>query len=230
VVTTYFSRAGLLVAGSRTVAKVDAVRAAVAAVVEGPNSAERAAGFATAIPSGSALRGVTVAGRRAEVDLSSAFTSGGGSLSMRLRVAQIVYTVVRSGAADSVRFLVDGQQVESIGGEGLIVTDVKINEFDDLLPPIVVEFPTPGATVASGFVFKGLANVFEGTVNYELFDARSNLLTKGFATGMMGAWGPFAATVTFAPGSAGPLVLSVFTVSPADGTRRDESRIALLVA
>ena len=40
--------------------------------------------------------------------------------------------LVRLGAADSVRFLIDGQRVESIGGEGLIVTNVKIDEFDDL--------------------------------------------------------------------------------------------------
>jgi hypothetical protein len=211
------------------VTKADALRAAVAAVVEGPNSAEIAAGFTSAIPSGSALRGVTVAGRRAEVDLSSAFTSGGGSLSMRMRVAQIVYTVVRLGAADSVRILIDGQRVESIGGEGLIVTDVKINEFDDLLPPIVIEFPTPGATVTRSFVFRGLANVFEGHVSYELLDARSTVLTQGFATGMMGDWGPFTATVNFAAGATGPLVLSVFTVSPKDGSRRDETRIPVVV-
>ena len=147
---------------------------------------------------------------------------------MRLRVAQIVYTVVRFGAADSVRLLIDGQRVESIGGEGLIVTDVKPSEFEDLLPPILVESPTPGARVAPGFRFSGLANVFEGHVSYELLDARSNILTKGFATGMMGAWGQFTTTVTFAEGVTGPLVLSVFTVSPKDGARRDESRISLV--
>lgn len=149
---------------------------------------------------------------------------------MRLRVAQIVYTVVRFGAADSVRFLIDGQRVESIGGEGLIVTDVKVSEFDDLLPPIVVEFPTPGATVAPGFVFRGLANVFEGHVSYELLDARSTVLTNGFATGMMGAWGQFTASVNFAPAATAPLVLSVFTISPKDGARRDESRVSVVPA
>jgi hypothetical protein len=230
VVTTYFSREALLVAGSRSVPKADALRAAVAAVVDGPNSAERAAGFASAIPSGSTLRGVVVDSRRADVDLTSAFTTGGGSLSMRMRVAQIVYTIVRNGAADTVRFLIDGQPVESIGGEGLIVTNVTIAEFDDLLPPIVVEFPTPGATVGQSFSFRGLANVFEGHVSYELLDARSAVLTKGFATGMMGAWGQFQTTITVPAGATRPLVLSVFTVSPKDGSRRDESQISLASA
>jgi hypothetical protein len=229
-VATYFTHAGLLVAGSRDVAKADALRASVAAVVEGPNAAERAAGFSSAIPSGTALRGVALNGRRAEVDVSSAFTTGGGSLSMRMRVAQIVYTVTRLGVADTVRFLVDGQPVESIGGEGFIVTNVTVGEFDDLLPPVVIEFPTPGATVARTFAFRGLANVFEGTVSYELLDARSKLLAKGFATGMMGAWGPFQTMVSYPSDAVGPLVLSVFTVSPKDGARRDESRISLVPA
>jgi hypothetical protein len=230
VVTTYFTREALLVAGSRSVPKADAIRAAVAAVVDGPNSAERAAGFASAIPSGSTLRGVVIDSRRADVDLTSAFTTGGGSLSMRMRVAQIVYTIVRNGAADTVRFLIDGRPVESIGGEGLIVTNVTIAEFDDLLPPIVIEFPTPGASVGQSFSFRGLANVFEGHVSYELLDARAAVLTKGFATGMMGAWGPFQTTITVPAGATGPLVLSVFTVSPKDGSRRDESQISLASA
>jgi hypothetical protein len=212
------------------VPKADALRAALAAVVEGPNNAERAAGFGSAIPSGSALRGVTIENRRADVDVTSAFTTGGGSLSMRLRVAQIVYTVVRTGAADAVRFFVDGRPVESIGGEGLIVTNVTIAEFDDLLPPIVIEFPTPGASVGSTFTFRGLANVFEGHVSYELLDGRSAVLTKGFATGMMGAWGAFQTTINVPAGATGPLVLSVFTVSPKDGSRRDETKISLAPA
>jgi hypothetical protein len=230
VVATYFTRSALLVAGSRVVPRADAVRAAVAAVVDGPNTAERAAEYSSAIPSGSALRGVAVNARRADVDLSNAFTTGGGSLSMRLRVAQIVYTVVRLGVADSVRFLIDGRPVESIGGEGLIVTNVTIAEFDDLLPPIVVEFPTPGAAVGPAFTFKGFANVFEGHVSYELLDGRETVLTKGFVTGMMGAWGPFSTTVSYPAGAVGPLVLLVFTISPKDGARRDESRISLVSA
>ena len=226
MVATYFARDGLLVAGSRIVAKADAARAAIAAVVDGPNAAERAAGYTTAIPVGTVVRRLAVAGRKAEVDLSNAFTTGGGSLSIRLRVAQIVYTLARTGTVDSVRFLIEGRQVDAIGGEGFVVTEVAIGEFDDLLPPIVVEFPTPGAKVASPFSFNGLANVFEGHVSYELVDARSTILTKGFATGMMGAWGQFATSVSFT--SAGPLVLKVFTISPKDGSRRDESSIAVI--
>jgi hypothetical protein len=229
VVATYFSRDGLLVAGSRAVAKADAPRAAVAAVIAGPNADERAAGFTTVIPAGTTLRGVTIDQRKATVDVSNAFTTGGGSLSMRLRVAQIVYTLTRMGSVDSVRFLIDGQAVEAIGGEGFIVTNVQQGEFDDLLPPVIVESPTPGATVAPGFAFKGLANVFEGTVNFQLLDAGGAVITEGFATGAMGMWGPFDVKVTFASRPAGLLTFVVFTISAKDGTRQNESRIGVRV-
>jgi hypothetical protein len=56
-------------------------------------------------------------------------------------------------------------------------------------PAVLTEFPTPGATVAPGFAFKGLANVFEGTVNFELLDPANAVIARGFATVMMGAWG-----------------------------------------
>ncbi|HUP73923.1 MAG TPA: Gmad2 immunoglobulin-like domain-containing protein [Acidimicrobiales bacterium] len=229
VVATFFSRDGVLAAGSRAVPKNDTVRSAVATVIEGPNTDELSARFDTAIPSGTTLRNVSIEQRKATVDVSAAFTTGGGSLSMRMRVAQIVYTLSRLGVADSVRFMIDGKAVESIGGEGLIVTDVKPSEFDDLLPPVLTEFPTPGATVAPGFAFKGLANVFEGTVNFELLDAGGAVITQGFATGMMGAWGQFQATVSFAPRPAGPLTFVVFTISAADGRRQDEMRIPVRV-
>jgi hypothetical protein len=168
--------------------------------------------------------------RKATVDVSAAFTTGGGSLSMRLRVAQIVYTLARLDAADSVHFLIDGKAVDSIGGEGFIVTNVKPGEFDDLLPPVLTEYPTPGATVAPGFVFKGLANVFEGNVNFELLDPANAVIARGFATGMMGAWGQFQTVVPFATRPAGLLTFVVYTVSPKDGARQNETRIAVKVA
>jgi len=230
VVATYFSRDGILAAGSRAVAKNDAARLAVAAVIDGPNPDELTARYTSAIPSGTTLRSVSIDQRKATVDVSAAYTTGGGSLSMRLRVAQIVYTLSRLGVADSVRFLIDGIAVESIGGEGFIVTNVKPGEFDDLLPAIITEFPTPGATVASGFTFKGLANVFEGTVNFELLDPGGAVIAQGFATGMMGAWGQFQTPVTFASRPAGPLTFVVYTVSPEDGRRQDETRFPVRVA
>ena len=57
----------------------------------------------------------------AEVDLSAAFASGGGSLSMLTRVAQAVYTLTAFPTVHAVRFLIEGERVDAIGGEGVIV-------------------------------------------------------------------------------------------------------------
>ncbi len=80
--------------------------------------------------------------------------------------------------------------------------------------------PAPGARVGSPFSLSGLANVFEGTVNYRLMAGRPDgagsagdhdltgratalggdaalLIAEGFSTGAMGAWGPFSAEVAY---------------------------------
>ena len=61
--------------------------AAMEALLAGPTSAERTAGLTTAVPDGTRLIGVRIQHGVATVDLSDAFASGGGSLSMQARVA-----------------------------------------------------------------------------------------------------------------------------------------------
>jgi hypothetical protein len=78
-------------------------------------------GGSTAIPKGTELLHVGRAGAVLEVDLSSEFESGGGSLSMQLRVAQIVYTGTQFDGIESVRILIEGERVDAIGGEGIVV-------------------------------------------------------------------------------------------------------------
>lgn len=64
--------------------------AALAALLRGPTVAERRNGSGSAIPAGSAVRSVVLRRGTATVDLSRRFSSGGGSTSMLLRVAQVV--------------------------------------------------------------------------------------------------------------------------------------------
>jgi hypothetical protein len=69
-------------------------RAALTALLEGPLAAERNRihPISTAIPSGTRLLDVAIAGGVATVDLSREFESGGGSGSSFGRLGQIVYT------------------------------------------------------------------------------------------------------------------------------------------
>jgi spore germination protein GerM len=106
-----------LVPVERTVEATEAVaRAAMTELLRGPGSSEP--GYTT-IPAGTRLLGITVDDGIATVDLSSEFASGGGSASMGGRVAQIVYTLTEFDTVDAVQFLIEGQPVEALGGEGI---------------------------------------------------------------------------------------------------------------
>jgi spore germination protein GerM len=116
--TVFFVRDEKLDAAAR---QVDGPSAAIRALLAGPSADERAAGIATAIPEETTLRDLSIAGDLATADLSGSFDDGGGSLSMQLRVAQVVYTLTEFPTVARVRFRVAGTPVAAIGGEGVVV-------------------------------------------------------------------------------------------------------------
>lgn len=95
--------------------------AAVRALLEGPTEDERARGLATAIPSGTQVRGVRIQDGVARADFSREIESGGGSASMLGRFWQIVYTATQLREARRVQILIEGQERQAMGGEGVII-------------------------------------------------------------------------------------------------------------
>jgi germination protein M len=196
-----------------------ALQDALAALFVGPSAFERdSAHLLTEIPTSSRLLGSRIDGTTAIVDVNSAFESGGGSLSMRLRVAEVVFTATRIAGVENVRFSIEGKPVVSIGGEGVMVDNVTRKAFVDLTPPIITEYPAPGALVRSPLVVNGLSNVFEGTVNVDLLGPDGKVLASGFGTGMMGDWGPYETALTFTAPTSGTGILRSYEVSAQDGT------------
>ena len=114
------------------------------ALLAGPQGLAAQTGMTTQIPAGTRLLGVSIAGGTATVDLSGSFQSGGGSLSMQLRVAQVVYTLTQFPTVQRVEFKLDGTAVQAIGGEGLMVTDVTRSTFESVTPTILVEVAAAG--------------------------------------------------------------------------------------
>lgn len=67
------------------------------------------------------MLGINVEDGVATVDLSGEFDDGGGTASMRARLAQLVYTVTRFPTIDAVALQLDGAPVEVLSSEGLVL-------------------------------------------------------------------------------------------------------------
>jgi len=182
------------------------------------------------IPGGTQLLGLSIAGGVATVDLSHDFESGGGSVSMLLRVAQVVFTLTQFPTVERVRFFLDGAPAAAIGGEGVVVDPpVGRADFEGQAPAILVESPAPFEPVTSPLRIRGSANVFEATFGAELADGAGRVLAEAVVTPTSGTGerGTFDAELSFAPGAPGQLVLTVFTYSAKDGSRQDAVEIPL---
>jgi hypothetical protein len=196
--------------------------AAIRELLAGPASDER--GLLTMIPAGSQLLGVTIDGSVATIDLTGAFESGGGSMSMFGRLAQLIYTVTQFPTVKTVRLRLDGQPVESIGGEGVIV-GAGLGRTDSTysLPPIFVDRPAWGGAFPSPGRVTGLANVFEAQFRLQVLDSHRGVLvdTPVRATCGTGCWGTFDVTVRYSVPTAQWGTLRVFDPSAKDGTPTD---------
>ena len=144
-VTLYFVRRERVEPVKRAVPKVARIGAeAVKALVGGPNDAEKAAGMTTAIPAGTQFRDLTIDNGLARVDLSRTFESGGGTLGLTLRLAQVVCTLDAFESVTGVRFALDGQLVDVISGDGLVVDKpVTCASYKEYVGPAPGPAPAP---------------------------------------------------------------------------------------
>ena len=196
---------------------------AIAALLQGPDDFETDIGMATAIPEATTLLGVSVSGGTAVVDLSEAFQSGGGSLSMQLRVAQVVFTATQFDEVQRVTIKLDGQDVDAIGGEGVPAVDLDRTDFTNVTPAVLVESPTPGASVASRLKVSGIANTFEAVVSYTIADGDGLIVDEGVtnASAGTGTWGDFEFTSTFGATKPGIGEVIAYQESAKDGSQID---------
>ncbi len=212
-----------LVPVTRTVPSTLAVAtAAVRALLAGPAPDER--GLVTMIPAGSKLLGIAIDGSVATVDVTGTFESGGGSASMLGRLAQLVYTATQFPTVDALRLRLDGQPVQSIGGEGVIVgTGLGRADATGSLPPIFVERPTWGGDLPSPGRVTGLANVFEAQFRLQVLDSQRHVLAEApvRASCGTGCWGTFDVTIPYSVAAAQWGTLRVFDASPKEGAPID---------
>ena len=216
----YFLHGEHVSAAPRTVAAPATATGAVRALLAGPNRYERAHGRSTAIPSGTALRSLTLRRHIATVDLSGRYDDGGGSLSMRARLAQVVFTATRFSGVHKVAFEIDGKPVTSFGGEGIVLNGpVGRADFEDLSPAVLVESPMTGQSVHSPVRIWGTANTFEAVFRLRITDAagRTAADVRVTATSGTGTRGTFDVTVPYRAVRGGAGLLTAYYLSPKDG-------------
>ena len=195
-------------------------REAVEALLENEN------GHPSEIPPRTKVNDVVVVDRKATVDLSREFVSGGGSASMQARVAQVVYTLTQWSFVGRVTFEIDGEPVEAIGGEGVQAHDVTRADLTNALPPIFVDPPPTWAS--SPLNIAGSARVFEANVSFRL-EANGETIAQGFTTAAEGApgRGDFAAMLPFEVDEPTDATLVVFEVSAADASETNVVRFPI---
>jgi spore germination protein GerM len=106
---------------SRTNDLAAALTRAVEALIAGPTASERQRGLSSAIPPDTRLLGLRLDGSTVHIDLSAEFASGGGTASMVGRLYQLLYTLTQPAVVEAVALSIEGERVEALGGEGLIV-------------------------------------------------------------------------------------------------------------
>ncbi len=173
-------------------------RASIEALLDGPDVHETQRDVQSSVPAGTELLGLDIDEGIATVDLTSEYESGGGSLSMTMRLAQVVYTLTQFETVNAVQFMLDGEPVDVFSAEGIVLDHpVRRRDYAELLPPILVTSPGIEDTVANPLRVEGTANVFEANVTIRVEDAKGRELAQTFTTATCGSGcrGTFSATV-----------------------------------
>jgi hypothetical protein len=102
------------VAGTNTEA---AIANSVRALIAGPSKDD----LTSALPPNTQLMGVRVQDSDIFLDFSPEFASGGGATAMIGRVTQVLYTVTSANPQARVWLLVNGEPLQVLSGEGLVL-------------------------------------------------------------------------------------------------------------
>lgn len=233
-VNVYFMRGEDLGVARRQVERVAVLAEALRALVDGPSPSDSAAGFVTAIPSGTKLLGVAIQNRTATVDLSQRFASGGGSQSMFSRLAQLTWTATQFPTVQRVKLRIGGQDVPTFSAEGIELPETLTRSdemFESALPAILVESPSPGEVVERRFLVAGSSNTFEAGHVLRVVDAAGLQLYEAAVTATSGSGtrGIWRQEVEVPQGTSGKVTLSAYEPSPKDGRPLSQVDIPLVI-
>ena len=110
-----------LVALKRSLNRKPKLEDVISDLLAGPNKSEQKVAYGTEIPPHTRLLSIKEEKSEVKINLSSDFVQGGGSQTMLTRHAQILKTIQANAPTKSVYILVEGKQIDHLGGEGLIL-------------------------------------------------------------------------------------------------------------
>jgi hypothetical protein len=142
---------------------------------------------------------------------------------LRMRRAQVVYTLTQYSTIRRVRFaMADGSVLAKAWGRAA---------FQDLLGAILVESPIIGAKVSSPVTVSGTANVFEATVSLRILDENGNEIARTFTTATCGTGcrGDYSVSVPFNLDRQQRGTVEVFESSAKDGSPINEVDIPVIL-
>ncbi|MGN9776855.1 Gmad2 immunoglobulin-like domain-containing protein [Micromonospora sp. H33] len=183
-------------------ATVATSRLALTELAARPTAAETATGLATLVPNGTDVTRIADG-----TAMLAVLPTTGGSAAVRLREAQVVWTLTQFPTVRRVRF-----------GAG---APVDRADYADLLPPIVVTAPIIGARVTGPVTVTGTADVFEATVSVRVLDSGGREIATTFTTATCGTGcrGDYRVSVGYRVDREQAGTVEVYEVSPEDGSR-----------
>jgi hypothetical protein len=226
-IQVWFHRDGKLFATTRTrPVTQNTSNLALTELAAGPSTVETSAGVATsfAIRTRFDIKGISADGIET-VSFPASFYDGEGA-GLRMRQAQVVYTLTQFRSVKSVRFLSDG--APTIGGP------FGRAEMADLLARIVVYSPVIGQRVTSPITVSGIADVYESTVSVRILNKDGKEIGAKFTTATCNTrcHGTYSVTVPFrsCASESGSGTVEVYMSSPEDGSRVHVVAIAVQFA
>lgn len=206
--------------------------AALEQLFAGPTAEALAVGYTSAIPAGTRLLGLKIEGGTATIDVSKEYGSGGGSLSMMFRVAQVVFTLTREPDVLRVVFEMNGEPIAALGGEGLILEKPQTRaDWEDFSPAVLIETPVLGDTIESPITVTGTANVFEARFQVSIRNAENAVVADSAvqATSGTGTRGTFETEPAFELASGSKATIVAWYASPKDGSPVEVMRVPVIV-
>lgn len=172
-------------------------------------------------PTAATVRGVSLSGATATVDLSAnARQVTTSTANEKQSLQQLVHTVTAAAPkVTSVRLLFDGATQPTLWGHVSTTDPISRAPQADTLAPVWVLEPALSVPVSRTFTVTGTASVFEATVSWSVTRGDATL-AHGAVTASIGApgRGDYTVRVTLPAGTTGDVVFTAWEESAEDGS------------